>query len=442
MLQYIIALISILVFIYLIVNKPTIETYVLFVFYNLPFINTKILPLEYGFVKTFDVVTVVALLIFLKEFLTFNKKVNTWLYTTLVILFWAVTLMSKISSEFPTTNLYLLYPVFNIFIFGRFLFLYLRNNDKLFTKVLPALKTSLFFILGFMTLQIVFGLNFTFYKELGQNTFSESTGLIRYPGMFSESQYNGQFLALGSFVFLIATKYKDQYSNYLNYFGFALSILAIILAGSRSALGGFAFGCIFLVSISSVRVKIYTTLSLLFGAFVFFLYKPDSGIFGRAENLGDDLSFRQSIWTETFGIIKEYPIFGIGFGNFESYLMKYHQELYLQIESGGDLIYFTQPENGYLKILVEQGYIVFIIFILLLLIPFLRNVYLALLSKLPGYKGFMMAALISWIVAFNTVYSFLDYRLLLMVAIFTIVLIIPPTQHTIFTKPKQKFELP
>ncbi|MDF4201835.1 O-antigen ligase family protein [Maribacter sp. SA7] len=269
-------------------------------------------------------------------------------------------------------------------------------------------------------------MNFTFYTALGQNTFDEATGLIRYPGMFSESQYNGQFLALSSFLFMIMDKSKNKNQNYLIYFGFVLFLIAIVLAGSRSALGGFVLGCIFLVSISSIRIKLYTILSFVFGTFAFYLYKPDSGIFGRAENLGDDLSFRQSIWTETSFIIDKYPMLGIGFGNFESYLMKYHQDMYLQIESDGELIYFTQPENGYLKILVEQGYLAFIIFILLLAIPFFQNIYLAVLGKLPRYKGFVMAGLISWIVAFNTVYSFLDYRLLVMVASFTVILIIPP----------------
>jgi len=430
MLQYVIALIAIIVFVFLIIRKPTIETYVLFVFYSLPFINTKILPLEYGFVKTFDVVTVIALLVFLKEFLSFNKKFNNWIYVILTLLFWAITLLSKINSEYPNTDIYLLYPVFTIFIFSRFMFLYIKGNNNLFFKVIPALKTSLIFILGFMTLQVIFGLSFTFYTALGQNTFNEATGLIRYPGMFSESQYNGQFLALSSFVFLIKDKLKNQRENHLTYFGFILFFTAIVLAGSRSALGGFVLGCVFLVLISSIRIKIFAVVSLLFGSLVFYLYKPDSGIFGRAENMGDDLSFRQSIWTETAGIIKIHPFLGIGFGNFESYLMKYHQDLYLQIESGGELMYFTQPENGYLKILVEQGYVAFIIFILFLLIPILKNIYLALLNKLPKYKGFIMASLISWVVAFNTVYSFLDYRLLLMVTIFTIILIIPVNQSS------------
>ena len=422
MLQYIIALLSILSFIVLILRKPKIETYLVYAFFILPFVDTKILPLAYGFVKTFDVITVLSLIIFFKQFISFKRSNEYWGLLVLVMLLWIITIVSNANSEFGFTNLYLLYQIFTVFIFTRFLIIYCSNNWDNRFKIFSSFQTGFTISLVFMALQILFGLGVTYYTGFNSNVFNEETGLIRYPGIFSESQYNGQFLAMGSFMFLTLNKDGDLKYTYLKLFTVALSILFVFLAGSRSAIGGLLFGMFVLFIFSSAQIKTAgLILALLIGS-IYVISSPAQGVFSRTENIGEDLDFRQEIWKETYGIIKEHPTLGIGMGNFEPYLEKYHQNMYLEV-SPGEIIYFTQPENGYLKILVEHGIIVFTIFLIFITVPLvltIKNLWLGIIDKNTLY---IVAALVSWIVAFNTVYSFLDYRLLVMVATWVTLLI-------------------
>ena len=273
-----------------------------------------------------------------------------------------------------------------------------------------------------MTLQILFGHRFVLNADIGLNVFNEDTGIVRYQGIFGDSQFNGQFLALGSFAFLILKPKTSIKIRYLNYGFFSLGVLYILLAGSRSAMGGFIIGLLFLFIFSELRIKIYGIILGVFAILSLYLIAPNNGIFSRADRMGNDLDFRQSIWQEAFEIIKEHPLFGIGLGNFQNYTLKYHQDLYLEI-SPGELLYFTQPENGYLTILVEQGGIVFAIFCLFFLTPifnFLNSVFRRSIDLKALY---IVAALGSWLTAFNTVYSLSDYRIELTVIMYLFLLI-------------------
>mgnify|MGYP003686037289 CR=1 FL=1 len=415
MLQYVIALFTILLFIVLFFRKPKIETYVLYVLITLPFLDTKILPLAFGFVRSFDVITLIALAFLLKEFFLFDYKIKYKVYLILGILILLFSLLSGLNSEFGFSTYYAYYPLFTIFIFIRFLFLYSNKVNGSNWKILKALKTGYLIALIFMTVQIVVGPNFSLYSGLGLNVLNEETGIIRYSGVFAESQFNGQFLAMGCFIFLIIPTSISKSKQLLNYFGFTLSMFYLLLAGSRSAMGGFLIGLILLFIFSDLRIKIYGVLLGVFALISFFIVAPDNGIFSRADNLGDDLDFRQSIWEESYDIFQEYPILGVGLGNFQDFTLKYKQDLYLEI-SPGEFLYFTQPENGYLKILTEQGSVVFLVFSLFFLIPFLQFAYNVFWIKANPTAKYLIAALLCWLTAFNTVYSLSDYRLLLVVS--------------------------
>lgn len=432
MLQYILALLTILVFVILIIRKPQVETYVLYVMAVLPLMDTKILPLEYGFIKTFDVVSVISLILFFNSFVNFKKTNTFWGFLVLTISLWTFTLLSNVYSEFGFTNSHLLYQVFTIFIYTRFLFIYCRKWQNRY-KVVKAFKYGFTIALIFMGLQILIGPQFSL-GGMGLNVINETTGVIRYPGIFMESQYNTQFLAMGCFIFFVAKKNLSNQKKYLNYLGFAISVVFIFFAGGRSALGGFLIGILILFLAASVRIKMIGILAGLLFLSIYFISAPQNGIFSRSENLGDDINFRQEIWKETYTIIKKHPLLGVGFGNFSPYITKYHNDLYLEI-TPGEFTYFNQPENGYLKILVEQGVLAFSSFLLLILIPATRTA-LGLINKTIAYNMiFFLAGLSAWLVAFNTVYSLLDYRLLAMAGTW-ITMMILSARHPINVKTK------
>lgn len=163
------------------------------------------------------------------------------------------------------------------------------------------------------------------------------------------------------------------------------------------------------------------------GAITFLILAPQLDIFNRSKNLSDDFLFRESIWEETIDIVKENPFLGIGIGNFENYTTKYNQNLYLEIETG-EILFFDQPENGYLKILVEHGVLVFAIFLLFLLLPLTKNL-ISYRHKENQWVVFIMASFVSWLVSFSTVYSISDYRLLIVVGTCISLLIISSKNH-------------
>ena len=422
MLQYILALLTILVFMVLFFRKPQVGTYVLYVLTVLPLMNAKILPLNYGFVKTFDVITIVAFIFLFKEFLTFRRKIHYKTYLILGSLFCSITLISGVYSEFGFTNYYNYYPIFSIFIFVRFVFIFCREKLNRW-KVLDAFKMAYMVALVFMALQLVFGHQITLYSDVGLNVFDEDAGITRYQGIFGDSQFNGQFLGMGSFIFLILKNKISLKNRYLNYLGFAVSIICLLLAGSRSAVGGFLVGLLFLFILSNLRVKIYSITVGLVAIAALYLIAPDNAIFARADNLGNDFDFRQSIWEETYGMIEENTILGVGLGNFQDYTTKYSQDLYLEL-SPAVFTYFTQPENGYLKILVEHGVVVFVIFGMFFMLPFFKIAQHIFSQSVSPNALYLVAALGSWLTAFNTVYSLSDYRILLTVALFLFYLIV------------------
>lgn len=416
MLQYVLAFLTVTTFVALFIKRPNVETYILFVITLMPLMNAKILPLAYGFVKTFDVITLLALLILNKEFLLANNKIIHKLYLILGLLFITITLLSGLNSEFKFANYYNYYPIFTIPIFLRFLFVFYSTEENRL-KLISAFKLSYTFFLLFIFLQVIFGLQVSIYGSIGVNVFDEETGVTRYPGFFAESQFSGQYLALGSFVFLQKQTDSIFKKLYFNYIGFACSIVFMLLAGSRSAMGGFLIGVSLIFLLSNIKVKVIGISLGISAIALLYLLVPNNGIFSRTDNLGDDLGFRQSIWKETYEIIKNKPVLGIGLGNFENYTSKYNQSLYLEAEPGV-FIYFTQPENGYLKILVEHGVLAFAIF-LLFFISLLLKIGIHLFYKSANQNAiYIVAGLLSWLTAFNTVYSLSDYRILLAVSIF------------------------
>lgn len=413
MLPYILSFLSILGFGFFIVKRPTIETYILYVLFALPFVELKILPSYYGGFKAFDIISYAALLILFKEFVAIKGKGNTRFYFIFSILFIVITALGKLYSEFIDDSVYVLLQLLPIFIFSHFLILYCQSDSKSYSKVISGLKKGFIIALIFIAFQIVFGLGFSFYEELNPNTFHESSSLIRFPGFFDDSQVNGQYLAVGSFIFLIAGKTVGKKKKMWGYLLFVLTIFGIFLSGSRAPLGGFLLGCIFIILFSSKKVKTYAVSLLIIGALIGLVFIPNIGIFSRTKNLTDDFLFRESIWLETIEILEERPFLGIGLGNYSKFTQKYNPDLYLEIRPG-EIVFFDQPENGYLKILVEHGILAFIIFLSFLAIPLLKNLK-GLQSGTDQATVFLMASILSWLVAFNTVYSISDYRLLIVV---------------------------
>jgi O-antigen ligase len=401
-----------------------VQSCLIFILTFLPLMDLKVTKEAMGGFKTFDVITLYCLVFLFKDFITINLKSRNNLFFGLFVLLVIIILIGGLASEFPGHAYLSLTKTLSIFIFGRFLMTECMKDPTFHYEVIKALKTAYIASLIFLFIQVIIGLKFTFYPGLGPNTIDPVFHIIRYPGVFFDSQAHGQYLAIGSFLFLYFEPDASKKTMIFNYTIFVIAIIAINLAGSRAAFGGFAVGALVAFYMYAKNYRIIGSVIIIAAYIAFETVSIHSRVFERSKNLNDDFLFREGIWKEAFDISQKHPLLGIGSGNYQNYVIRHNQDQYLEIEDG-ELVYFDQPENGYLKIMVELGFIGFAIFALYMIIPLVKG----LLYFVRGYDSriaFLMSSLIAFLIAFNTVYSIYDNRLLIMVACLVVLIITYP----------------
>ncbi|MGI4742041.1 MAG: O-antigen ligase family protein [Janthinobacterium lividum] len=404
----------------------SLEQCLLYILYGLPFMGLLATKMDWGGLKVFDILSLSCLLLFPKTFIRGLSSLSR--VTAVVFLAFAVSLLlGSLGSEFPKASALALVQAVPAFAYCRFVVLVCAHNPAFAARILRALQCGGLVLLAFIAIQLVSGLGFTFYPTLNQNTFDPQNNTIRYPGFFHDSQANGQFLAMTGFLFLYSGRQEARASRRLLYLGLFLACsVGVLLSGSRSALGGLLAGVLVLFLCSGWRPKAYALgLALAVGT-VFALVSPSVSFLNRTANIDEDYKFRQSVWLEAIDIALSNPWLGIGIGNFQAYTAIHKQELYLEIDD--EIVYFDQPENGYLKVLAETGFLGFTLLLALLLTPVVK----ALAAFVRGRQNysvvFLLAAISGWLFAFNTVYSLFDSRITLMVATLLALLIIHSSQ--------------
>lgn len=406
--------------------RKSLEQCLLFILYGLPVMGLLATKTNWGGFKTFDVLSLGCLLLFPKDFI---QGLSTSSKTTAMIflIFVVSLLLGSLASEFPKASMLALLQVIPAFVYCRFVVLACAKDRTFYARMLRALQFSSLVLLLFIAVQLVVGLSFTFYPILNQNTFDPQNNTVRYPGFFHDSQANGQFLAMTGFLFLYAGHGEIRVAKRLLYVGlFLVCGGGVLLSGSRSALVGLVVGLVVLFLCSGWRKQTYGLVFALIAGSIFALASPNLSVLNRTASIDEDYKFRRSVWLEAIDIALDNPLLGIGIGNFQAYTAIHKQELYLEIDD--EIVYFDQPENGYLKILAETGFIGFVLFLFLVLAPIIK----ALLAFVRGRQDFnivfILAAITSWLAAFNTVYSLFDSRITIMVATLLALLITHPTK--------------
>ncbi len=419
-LTIILPFITLLTFIVIFHRKNDITSYLLLVLFLLPLMDVKVVPEWMGGYKTFDVISFYCFFFFIRRFIQAGAGRGVDYYFFIFGLLVIVLFIGSLVSEFKYNSLKNLVKIFPIFIFTRLFIAECYDNPNFLNQAIKALKITFSITLLFLLIQVVVGLQFTLSSFLNPNTFDIATNVTRYPGIFYDSQGHGLFLSIGSFIFLYGG--KNNKPNLYSYILFFLMIVGILLAGSRSAFGGFAFGILTLIFLGGKSFRIYSFCIITLFILFYGMLSTSSGIFSRAKNLNDDYLFRNSLWQNALKISAEHPFVGIGTGNYQSYVKRYEQDHYL--ESEGQIYYFDQPENGYLKVLVEFGYPGFIAFLLLIISPVIGAVMHYKRHNADNGTMTLFAGLGCWIIAFSSVYTFFDNRNLILVATLLTMLIV------------------
>jgi O-antigen ligase len=400
----------------LFISKDIKRTYVLGVLYLLPFIDLMITPVRLGAFSVFDVITYFTLL-FTAHQITFSTK-SISLYAFLFILLLGVLLFGGLFSDYVSNSMLNLLKFLSIFIYAKILINECLEDDSFFESVIKALRFSCIASIIFLFIQVIVGLEFSFATELNPNTEVE-TG-TRYPSFFQDPQKYAQFLAMLSFLFLINLK-KEQERQLVNYSMFIAVILSIFLTGGRAALLGLSVGFMVVFLFGEIRYKVIGVLGAAVGYLSLLIFPKYLIVFNREENVDDSYDFRYRIWMEAVEIFTEHPMLGIGIGNYQNYVMKHAQDQYWVLNDV--VFYYDHPESGYLKILTEFGIIGFIITVLFILVPITSSV-IAYFRRQNNFNVFfLIAAIVSWLISFISVYSISDKRIFIVVVTLVCLLI-------------------
>jgi O-antigen ligase len=290
----------------------------------------------------------------------------------------------------------------------------------------------LIFSFLFLCCQFIFGPSFSFAKSENINVAGGAS--VRYPSFFQDPQKYAQFLAALSFLMIIQRKDSDNSSNTFGYLIAILSILALMLTGGRAGLGGWLIGLVVFLLFANAMYRIQLLFSVLLIGAVIFIYQDQIPIFKRA-GLEESYLFRQSIWQDALLIHQDNPIVGIGIGNYANYVSIHNPDQFWI--NGNEITYYDHPESGYLKILVEQGKFGFLLLFLMILVPVYHSFVTFAISKNANHILFI-AALISWLIGFYTVYSLGDVRIRILVASILVLLV----SESFKTKNQYKIEDP
>jgi hypothetical protein len=131
-----------------------------------------------------------------------------------------------------------------------------------------------------------------------------------------------------------------------------LMVAALLASLSRSGLMGLAAGLAVILVLAGRRLRqrrlLYLTLAIGAGILAATAYADLPALAARMEStLPSGLGGRLTVWRETWPMVGDFPVAGVGAGAFARAMLVYQQST--------RLIFFNHAHNEYLQILVEGG---------------------------------------------------------------------------------------
>jgi O-antigen ligase len=127
---------------------------------------------------------------------------------------------------------------------------------------------------------------------------------------------------------------------------------ALVMSLSRGGMIGFATSMIFFMAMTRSRrsLRKKTGVIVLAGLviFIFVVLAGWSRIEDRFDELGGERKIeRLRVWADTAGMVKDFPVFGTGFGTFG--------DAYLPYQSTGPGLLYDHAHNDYVELLTDAG---------------------------------------------------------------------------------------
>lgn len=305
-----------------------------------------------------------------KRYLKYLFSVQDWPLWVFLICLLAGTIFARDKNTALATYLYLIITFFLLFYIGKGLFYYDKNRNAL--SLVIVVCSGLVALIG--VLELYFRKNII-YENFIVNPYYQRY-ILGNPRPMS-TQFNPAVLGsyfLGCVPFsLYLYRNKSLYLRLLGIISSLLCITIIILTFSRGVL----LGLIALLSFYLWKLQKRKTLSIFLSCLILFIsicsYSKNVNLnrFGFKRFISGSYDsilseYRLNRVKMTMKILKDYPLFGIGFEHFRIRFDEYCDEK----DKGKELYEFMIPDNMYLTFLAEtgivgtSGFLIFIFFLL------------------------------------------------------------------------------
>lgn len=386
------------------------EHFIQFILIIYPFLSIDLFP-AYFSLRLFDFITLIFYILFYKKTVnieSYPKIIQAIKYLLLLILASSIFRII-IQGEWSKSLAISIIQILSLVLFTKILFQILIFNSQYISKVQNLFSYLVIFSLLFLVMQFVFGTTFTISKSPNINV--EGGIAIRYPSFFQDPQKYGQFLAAASYFILL--QYFSSILENRRIILFILASVALLYTGARAPMIGWIISFLLFLIFIPVRKK-YLFLPFLFiSLFAVYQYADNIPIFNRA-SMDDSYSFRNDIWHVAISIFQDYPLSGIGYGNYSNFVEYFHPDQFWIADN--DITYFDHPESGYLKLLVEFGLLGFLPLIVIVCLLFYSG-FLQYYFKQNILSALLGLSFLTWVVGFTTVYSLGDIRICVLMVI-------------------------
>lgn len=386
----------------------------------LPVLGIIMPPVRFQ-ISLFDFLSLVIFLMLVAKKMQTGRRIELFpvRYVWLPILLFIPSVVTAIAPFNSVIEMARFLGTYAVFVIGYY---YLQQPGWL-DRFHRLLALSLLVVSFFVVLQKVTGINLMIYQERG--VVAAGDFMIKQgSGLFQDPQKAGQFIAVFMSYFTILWSRKSLTGKWLNniaLLAIIMSIPALLLTVSRLAMAsgfGVAFFGFFFLNKSNLygRLIVSSLLVVLVVAFLGFgsqiIEKAmPREVVKRFELTKSSAEGRYIVWQDSWIIFTEYPITGIGIGNYQEYWLRKNPAL-RRYENVGDLIP-NQPESGYLKVLYEGG-LVGLLAGLYFVMGIVRNSVRTLRSgKTEETKSIAWAVLggmIAFLVTYTTLFTSSDPR--------------------------------
>jgi len=327
------------------------------------------------FFAGYCIVTFIYSLIYKKNI--YNKFLVSWIVIWLI---WI--LISGVNSNYPT----LVYmPIIRSFIFFITLLVIYRY--------IVSIKRMDYILLSFKYIGIVIALSIIIEFGLANfQLFNSHGSLMRYSGIYSGVNAAGYVISISIIVTFYHWINKKQNNDI---YSFIIMFLGMMLTGSRAALVLVLFTFLFFFFGKMINKKIFVSaIVFIISGFLFCLMKFNSIL--SLLRLDSGNNGRTEIWESAINVIKEYPIFGCGYGALQMESIKY---LKGDINNLAFQATLGNAHNLFLGISAEVGLIGLFILLILLFYVLIKLVNGNQINKLNS-KYNIYRILLSFFIAF------------------------------------------